>query len=44
MIRVIAVVAAALVVACSGTANVDGAKVLRDGGAAMAQLKTVARH
>ena len=42
MIRVIAVVAAALVVACSGTANVDGAKVLRDGGAAMAQLKTVA--
>src|SRR3989442_9806783 len=42
MIRVVAVVAAALVVACSGTATVDGAKVLRDGGAAMAQLKTVA--
>ncbi len=42
MIRAIAIGATALVVACTGTPNVDGAKVLRDGGAAMGQLKTVA--
>ena len=42
MRRAIAVVAVALVVACSGGANVDAAKTLRDGGAAMGQLKTVA--
>jgi len=41
MMRAIACVAAALLVACSGSANVDAAKTLRDAGTAMGQLKTV---
>jgi len=40
MMRAVACLGAALLMACSGSANVDAAKTLRDGGTAMGQLKT----
>jgi hypothetical protein len=42
MRRLVGCLAVAFTVACSNGPNIDAAKVLRDGGAAMGQLKTVA--
>ena len=41
MTRAVAFAAAVLLVACSGSSNVDAAKTLRDAGTAMGQLNTV---